>query len=160
MNKIILAHQYLKSCNKILYIFLMFVISIFLTVVLSPVFDFFDTSVIQSYGAEEHRETVVFEFFTAVIVAPLVETLIFQFLVIEFLYLTKIGKRKIVVLSAIIFSLTHYYSIGYILYAFSMGVIFSYSYVIRKNATQAFLTVYAIHLLRNVLAFSLRIFGI
>ena len=138
----------------------MFVISIFLTVVLSPLFDLFDASVIQPNGAEEHIETVVYEFFTAVIIAPLVETLIFQFLVIEFLYLTKIGKRKIVVISAIIFSLTHYYSIGYIFYAFSMGVIFSYSYVIRKNATQAFLTVYAIHLLRNAMAYSLRILGI
>jgi hypothetical protein len=131
-----------------------------MTIILSPLFDLVDTPIVQSSNVEEHMDNGVYGFLKVVIIAPLFETFIFQFLVIEFMYLMRIGKIKIVGLSAIIFSITHYYSIGYILYAFSIGVIFSYSYVIQKNTARAFLTVYAIHLLRNALAFSLRIFGV
>jgi len=152
-NKVASIYCYFKNCNKVLFIFLMFVLSILLTIVLSPLFDLFDITILPSSGVEEHTDNKMHEFTTAVIIAPLVETLIFQILLIEFLYLTKIGKRKIVILSAIIFSITHYYSIGYIFYAFSMGVIFSYSYIIRENTVNAFLTVYAIHVLRNTVAF-------
>lgn len=155
MVKVTSIHRYLKNCNKVLFIFLMFVVSVLITIVFSPLFDLLDTTAMQSSNVASGG----YEFFKFVIFIPLFETLIFQFLVIEFLYLTRMGKMKIVVLSAIIFSAIHYYSIGYIVYAFSMGVIFSYSYVIRENATKAFLTVYAIHLLRNTLTFLLRVFG-
>lgn len=149
MVKVTSIHRYLKNCNKVLFIFLMFVVSVLITIVFSPLFDLLDTTAMQSSNVASGG----YEFFKFVIFIPLFETFFFQFLVIEFLSLLRIGKTKIVGLSAIIFSVTHYYSIGYILYAFSMGVLFSYSYIIRESKMQAFLTVYAIHMMRNAVAF-------
>lgn len=153
-------HLHLKNCNKLLFIFWMFFLSVVVTVVFSPLFELLDTASVQTPTVEYDQAPGAYEFFTAVIIAPLVETIIFQFLIIEFLYMTNMGKRKIVVLSAILFASIHYYSVGYVFFAFTMGLILSYSYVIQGSTAQAFLIVYVIHLLRNALTFILRLFEI
>jgi membrane protease YdiL (CAAX protease family) len=158
MDKLLSLHRYFKHCNGFLFVFLMFALSIIVTIILSPLFNLFDTPIVQE-PAFDASQNLFYQLFKYVIFIPLFETFIFQFLVIEFLYLIWIGKRKVIFFSALLFAAIHYYSIGYMLYAFSMGVILSYSYVIQKSTAKAFLIVYAIHLLRNALAFLLQVFG-
>ncbi len=72
----------------------------------------------------------------AVAFAPLVETLFFQ--LIPFKLLSKIRFMRenpiwIIIISALIFGMLHYYSIHYMIATFFMGMIFMYVYIIRTG---------------------------
>lgn len=153
LRKVKSIHNYLLSCNKLLFIFLMFMLSAVLTVLFSPLFDLLDASATQAHESPHNLDSRIYEFLKFVIVAPLFETFIFQFLIIETLSYLRIRKITIIFISAFIFSITHYYSIGYIAHAFILGLVLSYSYVIYENRLHSFLIVYMIHLLRNTMAF-------
>lgn len=100
----------------------------------------------------------------ALVMAPLIETLVFQVLPIEiFNRVTKrINKGKScvlfsIVLSALIFGLAHHYSIEYIFFAFLLGLYlaFFYSYTYRvfgKNWMKGFASTALLHFVFNLLA--------
>lgn len=90
---------------------------------------------------------------------PFVETLLMQMILIE--YLSKItrkftGKEYIIfagVVSALLFSIIHPYSIGYMVYSFSAGLLLSFTYIykrIRYNKRQALFSTYFMHVLVNI----------
>jgi len=96
-------------------------------------------------------------FFAVVVVAPLVETLIFQSLLQRLmLHLCSSTRNKIhytAFIVAVAFSLTHYYSIQYILFAFLVGLCLNYTYLYyMPNHKKAFWTVVLVHALRNGIA--------
>jgi membrane protease YdiL (CAAX protease family) len=100
-------------------------------------------------------------FFTTVIFAPIIETLIFQFLIIEsVLYLFK--KLKIsnslfvsVAISGIFFGISHSYNIYYVLVTILLGFLLGFFYLIAKNHKymNAFLTVCIVHSCSNLVGF-------
>jgi len=74
-------------------------------------------------------------FIVGLIVVPIVETLVHQFIIIEAVKsLTQriVGSDYLVfsgIISALIFSLVHNYSTLYVVYAFFLGLYFSFSYI-------------------------------
>ena len=86
---------------------------------------------------------------------PLLETFIFQYLIIEFsnnIKLLKNNNFAIIIISAITFGLSHNYSFLYIFYASIIGLFLAYSYIIyKKKNFSPFLIVTLIHSLRNTI---------
>lgn len=93
----------------------------------------------------------------AVIVAPLIETLIFQALIIEII--CKIIKRPrkniliAVVASSLAFALNHTYSIGYVIFAFLVGIIYALAYYLGRYRKEGAVTlVFTLHAMYNLSA--------
>jgi|LSQX01.1.fsa_nt_gb hypothetical protein len=89
---------------------------------------------------------------SVVILAPLLETLIFQ----KWLYrllssISWLKKNKILItaIGASVFGLMHPYSLFYIIYNFFAGTLFMSAYIIRLNRSP-YLTVAALHALMNL----------
>jgi len=97
---------------------------------------------------------------TVILAAPLIETLIFQFLVIYLLLrFTRFPLWIVICISALIFGVLHYYSIFYVFYAFVMGIILAVAFVIckqKKGYFYAFWVVALIHSLFNAIIALLR----
>jgi uncharacterized protein len=93
-----------------------------------------------------------------VIVIPIIETLLFQTLVI--LVVCRLIKRPkynlytAVIISATLFSLNHNYSIYYLIMTFVAGVTLAFAYYIaRYRKFNATITIILIHALWNILGF-------
>ncbi len=94
-------------------------------------------------------------FFLLVLIAPFLETLIFQFLIIEGLSKLKAKPLIVVSVSAALFSLAHGYNVVYIVAVFPAGLLFGYYYYILRTEDKAiaFLSVVALHAAFNLLAY-------
>jgi len=103
----------------------------------------------------------LYQLILAVILAPFLETLLFQKIPIDLgsFFQIKIFNRVYpifnVLLSSFVFALIHPYSIGYFVFTFLFGLIFSYVYVVRSNYTyfSSFTTVCILHFFWNLLVF-------
>ncbi|NFP92699.1 CPBP family glutamic-type intramembrane protease [Clostridium sporogenes] len=97
------------------------------------------------------------EFILVIIIAPLIETLIFQYSIIKFLRNFNILKNNniiIILISSILFGLSHPYSLTYIINTTILGIFLSYSFVIYENKNESpFWVVCAIHSLKNFTSF-------
>lgn len=92
-------------------------------------------------------------FIAVVLLGPLVETYVCQYLFFKYL-LKHLSGGVIILLSAIVFGLLHTYNSVYVLYAFFSGLLLSLSYYYRLNS-YPFVIVFLIHSIYNLLAFLL-----
>jgi len=86
---------------------------------------------------------------------PLVETAIFQTLIIGFLQKIKIRSNLIIILiSAVLFSLAHAEtSIPFHIWVFIFGVILAYSYILYQDKKEeSFAVAFFIHSFRNIIS--------
>lgn len=95
------------------------------------------------------------QFFISVIIGPVIETILFHFLLMELLLL--IFKKAtyrfliVVVISSLIFSFTHQLQIHFLVMSFIGGVILSSSYIIAKIKNMIpVVVVFFIHALANL----------
>jgi hypothetical protein len=97
-----------------------------------------------------------------VLLAPFLETAVFQALPIELLSRkTMVGWPVIILISSVLFGAAHHYSRGYMLATFLIGVVFSYAYFVRRwKGGRPFLLVFAAHALRNSVSLSLFALGV
>ena len=97
------------------------------------------------------------EFVLVVIIAPILETLIFQYL--PFYYLKKYKPIYTVLISSILFGLAHAYSTIYMIYGFTVGLLFISAcyYSIRKNINPFLLIAFS-HFIYNFFAFCMNNF--
>lgn len=75
-------------------------------------------------------------FFSALIPAPIVETYVFQKLPIDFFWESFSKKWPLLFISAVPFGVLHYfkeYFIRDIIYAFGLGLIFAYAYIVARK---------------------------
>lgn len=98
-----------------------------------------------------------FIFIITVLIAPVLETLIFQFGVIELFFKLQ-NKNKVLLAalaSAMLFSLSHYYNLFYMLGSFILGLGFAIFYIIAKSRKDVnpFWLLACIHSLINLVAF-------
>jgi membrane protease YdiL (CAAX protease family) len=106
-----------------------------------------------SFVSEEPPFTV---FIIAVIIAPILETLIFQKGIIILSRKIEYIKNRVwlqIVISALIFGLNHTYSVAYIFVGFLLGLIFAYSYIVSEDKkSNALRNVIIIHSLSNMIS--------
>ena len=87
------------------------------------------------------------------IVAPIIETFLNQYL--PFVWMQDFSNKRnrflfYILLSSLIFGLMHWYSIPYVVFAFSAGLVLGYTfYLYHKNRMVAFLSTTLVHALRN-----------
>jgi len=91
------------------------------------------------------------------LIAPIVETLVFQMAPILILKkYTRLKSLYIILISAAIFAACHTFSIAYIILTFVLGACLAYSYVIYLNkSVSAFRVTASIHALHNLFAWAL-----
>lgn len=105
-------------------------------------------------------------FYLVVFVAPFVETLIFQWLIIFQTYksYTRGYKKQFaIVLSAILFGLSHFYSVYYLFAAIIAGVLLAISFCYFREKTSwlgAIFYVTIIHSFSNLLVFGIKSFNL
>lgn len=92
------------------------------------------------------------ELLIAVVLAPILETVIFQYALIESIR-QKIKPLYACFVSATAFALVHCYSVFYFLFAFISGLIFAYLYYLEKSVLKSFLLVLSTHFLYNLLVY-------
>jgi len=100
---------------------------------------------------------IMFRLLKVSIMAPIIETLIFQYLLFELFYV-KLNFNSITfcLVGAIIFGLFHYYSIPTIIITFTIGLVLNYLYLILRNKTnkkKAYIIVSSTHSLLNIVVF-------
>lgn len=97
---------------------------------------------------------ILFTTFLLLIFAPIIETLIYQFLVIEILRKIKIPPGLIISFSAILFGLSHHYHVFYIIATTFSGIIYALYYLKLRpqGKLNAILGVTGLHFLSNLVA--------
>ena len=149
-----------KNFNKYCLLFVMIFIDLIFLFIIS-------LSVTLIIGEEAFEvdfligQSLVDIFFITVIFAPIIETLIFQFLIIEsILFLFK--KLELsnslfasVIISGVFFGISHSYNIYYVLVTILLGLLLGIFYLIAKKHTSmnAFLTVCIVHSCSNLVGF-------
>ncbi|WP_368077846.1 lysostaphin resistance A-like protein [Maribellus luteus] len=103
-------------------------------------------------------ESLLHDVLLTVFLAPIVETLLFQLLVIE--AIRKIIKRPrkniclALLLSSTVFALSHTYSLGYFFITYLGGIVLALAYYLgRYRRENAFFVVFVIHSLYNLSVF-------
>lgn len=95
-------------------------------------------------------------FFVSVLFAPFIETLIFQSLIFYLGRKFTLSDSLIILLSTLLFALTHQYNLVYFLVTVFSGFFYAYTFLYlskRENNFTAFLFVSSIHAVNNLVAF-------
>jgi|GEM_PF-1552546 len=88
-----------------------------------------------------------------VIVAPIIETFIFQYLSFKLIKLVTKNPIYTIGLASLFFAVNHYYNWFYILVIFFIGIILNYNYyAVQKISKYAFLLTFLLHATNNFLA--------
>ena len=135
MNKYILLIRKSNFSISVLYLFALFLM--FYILWTSVYYNFLEKYDI--LFSPTPNETIMTQglgkqIFLAVILAPLIETLIFQKWVYQLLSLVgwlKRNKILIIFISAVIFGMIHYYSLSYVIYNFFAGALLMFAYIVR-----------------------------
>lgn len=100
------------------------------------------------------------KFFFGVLIGPFFETLIFQFIIIELI--KKVSKKDLIIIlsSSILFALSHYFNIYYVLMTLTIGSVMAWYYLLlsKTNKWTAFFSVFLLHSLNNLFVFCWSIF--
>lgn len=152
-------NDYLKEANSKKFIIVMVLLDIVLAMItfmmISLIFPEYVKNAVNNMGGINYEDSTLIEkgFFT-IILASLIETFIFQHTLI--LCLKKIPKIKnitIIILSSLIFGISHNYSVLYMIRGFTSGIILAYSYITYLDKNESpFLIVFYIHSILNLIA--------
>lgn len=96
-------------------------------------------------------------FITVVLFAPIVETLIFQFAIIEILK-SKFNLTITGLISAIVFGVCHFYNGYYIVFTFLSGLMLAYIYMLKDTRMKRCLITGFAHTAYNLLGFAIAYF--
>ena len=116
----------------------------------------------ESTGTEELeslKDNPVLFFLIAIIIGPIVETIIYQAVPINLIQFLLRKVRLVIPLlpilvSAIIFGISHNYNTTYLINAFISGIIYAWYYtVVQSRKESAMVVVFAIHSLKNLFVF-------
>ncbi|WP_160164137.1 CPBP family glutamic-type intramembrane protease [Nafulsella turpanensis] len=143
----------LKRYQTWLIIVVAVIVSIFYNVISPIVFSLFSETEIKTEGLE--GLTPELTFIIVAVLGPIVETFLFQFLVIEIIKIFfKNSQFLPLAISAGLFAYAHSYSDVYIVFALIPGFILALSYILFKaKGNNAFFFVFVIHALVNTFSF-------
>jgi len=122
-----------KFSNKKLFIWLWFFI-IIITLTISKLMEYIDID----FGVESmdiEKEGMVKMIGYGVIIGPVIETFIFTFLPYKLLSRIIKNDTLIIIIASLLFGISHFYSLMYIIYGVILGLILNtyYVYLLKKN---------------------------
>lgn len=119
----------------------------------------------EGFSNVERNCTIIDMIVVSLVIAPIIETLIFQYLILKLpfrffrLKKTKLNVITLCAISSLIFGSQHYYNIGYMIFATILGfyLSFTFTYVEFKseNRISGYKLVVSIHFFINLTAFLL-----
>lgn len=93
-----------------------------------------------------------------IIVAPLIETCLFQYAVIEICKSQKMALKYCCLVSALIFASMHLYNVFYFLFAFVAGLLLACLYVTGRSVKNSVLITLTAHTIYNGIVFIMKIY--
>lgn len=114
---------------------------------------------------KQNFDSLTSEFIMVVFIAPIIETIVFQYLIINQVYISYNGKKiKIlaIIISSLGFGLIHLYNLNFFFVATFIGVLLAFSFCYFKEKTNnltAIIYVFLIHSLSNAYVFVIKIFN-
>lgn len=144
-------YDYLNKRNGLIAFLIIFLIDNLYTFLISYIVNIYDPSILDVFNFKSLHEA----FILSVLIGPLLETFLFQYLIIETLCKFKLNNNLIIWISAILFALTHNYNLIYLLAAIFPGILYAsyYLYLKKENRKNIFFTIYALHSLTNLVVF-------
>ncbi|WP_313190617.1 type II CAAX prenyl endopeptidase Rce1 family protein [Sphingobacterium sp.] len=141
----------IPSQQNLKYFFWFLILKLIIGAITSGIAYLIDPSSLQN-PADDYG--ILFTTFLLLIFAPIIETLIYQFLVIEILRKIKIPPGLIISFSAILFGLSHHYHVFYIIATTISGIIYALYYLKLRpqGKLNAILGVTGLHFLSNLVA--------
>lgn len=151
MRTIKYIHTYFMQLSAVKFVICISVLSYLVVIPYVAILSFF----IDDMGSPEvlNSDSILEIIFLSLVFAPIVETFIYQTLIIRGLRIFTWFKRRpliIALISAILFGVSHEYSLYYMFFAFLIGLLLAYSYLMylyRKESS--FIVTAAIHFIRN-----------
>ena len=157
-NQILFNKYYalITNCNLLKFIAIQFLVITIFSMIIKLVFYFFSIDIgINQVVISFNNSPILIKVLVLIILGPFLETFIFQSL--PYLVLSKFpllkNKKFILIFSALLFGISHTYSVGYVVYAFFIGAFLMFSYLSRLKKGDSFQTVFTIHILINSIAF-------
>lgn len=156
-------HNYLYNMSKFKYVTLMASMSFALRLPITLI-AFFSTVNIDTLANQPMNDdadllilydasTILFLFIMFALVVPILETLVFQKFIIDFLQKNHIGTIQAILISSVIFGLMHNASMLNIINSSISGIVLAYSYCIYKQKKdEPFKTVCYIHGAHNFIS--------
>ncbi len=142
-------HQFLIQSNYYLLVFAFSILGLLESLLHSFLNDFFQLG---TSGPSFESKTELF--WVVVVVAPLVETFIFQLSIFYLMSLLTKNKMIALLVSALLFGLSHSYSLLYIFSGLMGGLLLGYAYIIfQVRKKYPFWSVSVIHSLNNLYLF-------
>lgn len=160
-NSLMRLHNYLKGLTPVKYIITILIMKVLFNLLITPIGILYTTNIGSVGGPIENSVPNLEMLITGVIVAPIIESFIFQLGIIRvFQDLLKIKNKKVIILiSAIIFAAQHWYSPLYILLMILPGIIYAYTFIIYDDkGYHPYLMIVVIHALNNLATLSLSLF--
>ena len=142
------------NLSKTKFIFTIVILNFIISNMFNPIINLYEKYIgsLGGPGFTNLRE----EFIYAIILAPILETLIFQMAIIKFFSLSekiKNNKLLLIIISAFFFGLGHgIYSILYMICAFIAGILLAYSFVVYEDKEKSgYWVTVIIHSLMNLI---------
>ncbi len=147
-------HKWLSGLNPLSFISVMGLSSYLILIIYFPLLQLLQNDE-NAGGANFTEFTNSQAFLFLIVLCPIIETFIFQCLVIKIAHdLFRIKYSISIVISALIFGIIHDYSVAYQLHGFIMGLLLAYSFAIyEKKKYSSFLITAIIHAIRNSATF-------
>lgn len=154
MNILKKVHIYLEGLSNFWFAVVITLFTYLALIPFIPIYFLYEKYIGEMGGISNScEESIFFLVILASIIAPLLETLIFQYGIIKILNRVNIIKDKkifIGIISASVFGLAHTYSLLYVFHTFIIGLLLSYSFIVYENKGKSgFWMTAMIHCLRN-----------
>lgn len=144
-----------RKTNRIPLFFVIFFIDLVFHLTVSWLVNLYDSRILETFQKNTHLAEI---FILSVIIGPLIETFLFQYLIIELLYyFKKVKPNIIIIISALVFCSIHNYNFIYILVTFIAGLIYASYYIYLKEVKKKypFIYIWMLHTLYNFTVFIL-----
>jgi len=132
--RLIQVNNVLRNSNRLTFVLILVLVLYMVAFLFNVVFISIKEKDIVWFTFPGEQKSYLILFLSTIIVSPIIETFINQYL--PYFLLNKIKYFRehnylILLSSALLFGLIHFYSLFYIFYAFIIGLVLMYSYMIR-----------------------------
>jgi uncharacterized protein len=131
-----ILNSWFENCGRITYTIIIVFSLTLITIIFHLLFDIINIQDIYFTKYPDGKESPIIYFVSSVILAPILETFLFQSLPYKFFKKIKNGGNEtaLLLISASLFGLYHFYSLFYMLYTFLMGLALMYGYLKRVES--------------------------
>lgn len=154
--KLLIAHDFLIQINK----FKLIILAVITNLIISLLFSFISNIVFgeKSLNGFKNIGSLSNELVMVVFIAPLFETILFQYGIIEIVR-KRFNPFVCCCISSFVFASMHTYNVFYFFFAFLGGLLFGYLYFIGKSVKMGILLVFFVHIIYNSLVFMIKHLG-